>query len=208
MNPLDWDTIRKLSTHHQNDVNNSMENASRTNKMWDTHCEPLRHTADETQTSRGVNVGWKGLVPPLNNFYMKDSEVEDPDGQPLVMDDEDPELARKRKELREIEERIMFKKASIALKTVEPFVKNTTPPDFYNQSATCKDASLKDRVNVILQQRHPPSFFSKVSNSLRDQMINYLQFTLRIQCFSVCGDQLLSQYYTVLPPRFFRSHPA
>ncbi|XP_033480453.2 uncharacterized protein LOC117255546 [Epinephelus lanceolatus] len=176
MNPLDWDAYRtpqrNLHPHHPSDVNNIMENTPRTNNKWDTYCEYSRHTVDEAHSSMmGVNVGRRVITPPLHNFYMKEPEVEDPDGEPLEMDEEDPELARKRKELREIEERIMMKKASIALKTVEPFGRKTTPPDYPHneQSATCKHASLKDRVNEILRQRHPPGFFSKV-HSLRERI--------------------------------------
>ncbi|XP_042340370.1 uncharacterized protein LOC121941611 [Plectropomus leopardus] len=183
MNPLDWDAVRTLQRNwhpnHQNDVHNSMENSSRTSNNWDPHCDYSRHTADEAHSSRMVvNVDRKRLSPPPHNFYMKESDLEDPDGAPVEIEEDDPELIRKCRELREIEERIMLKKAAIALKTVEPFVRKTAPPDFSpdKQPATCKGASLKDRVNVILQQRHPFGFFSKVhlpkermnSSSLQD----------------------------------------
>ncbi|XP_074487151.1 uncharacterized protein LOC141765116 [Sebastes fasciatus] len=161
----EWDMRRNLDPNHQTDVNNSMENASITNTEWDTFCKYLRHTVHEAKSSMGENVGWRGLSPPSRNFHIRrDSAVEDPDGDPLEIDEEDPELARKRKELREIEERIIFKRAAIALKTVEPFVKKTTAPDFpcNEQAASCEGATLKDRVNVILQQRHPASLLSKV----------------------------------------------
>ncbi|XP_029286132.1 uncharacterized protein LOC115007228 isoform X2 [Cottoperca gobio] len=150
MNLLDWDAIRAIQRNmHSNHINNSMEHSSRTATEGDPHCEYPRHTVDEAQS------------PSSHNFYINESEVADPDGEPLEMDREDPELARKQKELREIEERIMLKKAAIALKTVEL---KTTPADFScnEQSAKCKGATLKDRVHVILQQRHPDSFLSKV----------------------------------------------
>ncbi|XP_031722975.1 uncharacterized protein LOC116394208 isoform X1 [Anarrhichthys ocellatus] len=165
MNPLDWDHgavrsfQRGLSPNHQNDVYNSMEDASVTNEEWHTFCKYARRTADETQSS----MGWEELSLPLHNVYTQDSEVEDADGEALEMDEEDPELARKRKELREIEEQILLKKAAIALKTVEPFVKSTTSPDFScNESASCIGATLRDRVNLILKQQHPASCLSKV----------------------------------------------
>ncbi|KAI9527978.1 hypothetical protein NQZ68_026020 [Dissostichus eleginoides] len=102
-----------------------------------------------------VNVEHERLSPSFHNVYIKDSEVQDPDREPLPSDEEDPELSRKRKELREIEERIMFKKAAIALKAVEP-----TLPNVSSNAATCKGATLKDRVNVILQKRNPARFNS------------------------------------------------
>lgn len=47
----------------------------------------------------------------------------DPDGQLYEPDKEDPELKRKRIELQLIEERILMKKASLALKNVDPHFK-------------------------------------------------------------------------------------
>lgn len=180
MNPLDWEDAlqrlpRSLDSNHQSGVNKSTERASR-----NTYCQYSRHTVDEAHSSMGVNVGRKKLSPPSHNFYNKESEVEDPDGESLEMDEEDPELARKRKELRELEEKIMRKKVAIALKTVEPIVKKTMSPGFsYNeQSATCKSAMLRDRVNVILQQRHSLSFLTKVSSRLSDQIISRLVQTV------------------------------
>ncbi|XP_059192388.1 uncharacterized protein LOC131974190 [Centropristis striata] len=171
MNPLDWDvshTLRNLHPNHQNNVHNSMDNMPRTYNEWGTYCEFSRHTVDEAQRSEEVNVRWQGPSPPTHNFYNKDSEFEDPDGGPLEMDEEDPELSRKRKELQHIEERIILKKAAIALKTVELFVTNPVPSDSSNDhSAPCRGETLKDRVNVILKQRHPPSFLSKVSERMK-----------------------------------------
>ncbi|XP_038570383.1 zinc finger protein 318-like isoform X1 [Micropterus salmoides] len=168
MNPLDWEDAfrtlqRRLDPNHQSGFNNRMETASEAINDWDTYCQYSRYTVDEPQSSTGVNVGWKGLSPSSQNLYINESEAEDPDGEPLQMDEGDPELTRKRKELREIEERIIHKKVAIALKKVEPFVKET-PSGFSSneQSAACKGATLKDRVNVILLQRHPVSFLSKV----------------------------------------------
>ncbi|XP_068445265.1 micronuclear linker histone polyprotein-like isoform X2 [Clinocottus analis] len=157
MNPVDWEdvTIRPVQRNLQNVVEDIMEDASRANEKWNTYCKHAGHTVDEAQHSIGENVGWKELTPPSHNFYINNSEVEEPDGEPLQMDEEDPELARKREELRAIEERILLKKAAIALKTVE-----TTSPDFScNESPPC--FALKDRVNLILQQKHPGSFLAK-----------------------------------------------
>ncbi|XP_033986079.1 uncharacterized protein LOC117482181 isoform X1 [Trematomus bernacchii] len=159
MDPIDWDAIRAIQRNmhpnHQNDVNNSIENAPRTNIEWDTYCEYSRPTVGEAHSSMIVNVEHERLSPSFHKVYIKDSEVQDPDGEPLPSDEEDPELSRKRKELREIEERIMFKKAAIALKAVEP-----TLPNVSSNAATYKGATLKDRVNVILQKRNPVGFNS------------------------------------------------
>ncbi|XP_010768996.1 uncharacterized protein [Notothenia coriiceps] len=159
MDPIDWDAIRaiqiNLHPNQQNDINNSIENAPRTNIEWDAYCEYSRPTVCEAHSSMRVNVEHERLSPSFHNVYIKDSEVQDPDGEPLPSDEEDPELSRKRKELREIEERIIFKKAAIALKAVEP-----TLPNVSSNAATCKGATLKERVNVILQKINPARFNS------------------------------------------------
>ncbi len=181
MNPLDWeDAVRRLQ--RSLDPNPSMEIVSGADNGWASYCQYSRHRVDEPQSSMRVTVGSKGHSPPSHNFYLKGSGVEDSDGEPLEMDEEDPELTRKRKELREIEEQILWKKVSIALKKSEPFVTEKAPPDFScnEPSATCKDATLKDRVNFILQQRHPVSFLSKVSNRLIDQIANQLLKTISL----------------------------
>ncbi len=168
MDPLDLieairELKRNLDPNYQTVVNNSMENASKTNNEWDTFGQYSRYTADEPQSSVGVESGLKELSPPMHNFYIKESEVEDPNGEPFETEEEDPELKRKQRELQEIEKQIMRKKVAIALKHVE-FVKEKSPPGVScnRQSATCKGATLKDRVNAILQQRRPDSSQSKV----------------------------------------------
>ncbi|XP_037133007.1 uncharacterized protein LOC119137489 isoform X2 [Syngnathus acus] len=65
------------------------------------------------------------------------------DGEPL--EDDGPELTRKLNLLRDIEERILHKKAAILIKTFEMIKKK--PLD-------SKAKTLKDRVSTILQQRH------------------------------------------------------
>lgn len=177
MNPLDWEAVqrlqRNLHPNHQtavnnnnntNDHNNTMENTSGTPNDWDTYCQYSRYPVDEPPSNAGVNFGSNALSPPSCNIYMKETEDEDPDGEPMA--DEDPELTRKRQELKAIEDQILRKKVAIALKKVEPFVKGTSPQGFSSneESAMYKIASLKDRVNVILQQRHPVSSLSKVSD--------------------------------------------
>lgn len=170
MNPLDWGGTfrtqrRNLDSAHQTVVDSSMENASAADIHWATHCNYARYAADDPQTMPpGASLGSKGLCQPLHNSYEQEVDLEDPSGKPFEMD-EDPELRRKREQLREIEERIICKKVSIALKTVKPLVEETSVTGFSSneQSATCKGATLKDRVNAIIQQRHPASFLPKVS---------------------------------------------
>lgn len=85
-----------------------------------------------------------------------------PDGQPLE-DDEDPELARKKRELHELHEQIIQKKATIAFKAIDFIKKNPSelhaPDD--EEFETCNLETLRGRVTQILQQRSF-SFFSKV----------------------------------------------
>lgn len=163
MNPLDWGAAilrlqGSLDPNHQSVVENSMENPPRTSNDLTAYYQYSKYTVDGTHSSQGVNVTWKGLSPPSYNLDSNHSEVDNADGEPLEMDEEDPELARKRKELREIEEQILRKKASLALKK---FVK-TVPPDCNEQSDTCEGETLRQRVNVILQQRHSLGFLPKV----------------------------------------------
>lgn len=175
MNRPDWeDAARRLqhnvAPNHQSGVNNNMGLTSRTSYDWDPFYNYPQYTVNEPQGSRRVNVGWERLSPPSHDFQNNQSTAEDPDGEPLEIDDEDPELTRKRKELREIEEQIMQKKFALALKQVEPFVKKTAPGFACNeQSSTHKGETLRDRVNAILQQRCSPSFLSKVSSSRHTQ---------------------------------------
>ncbi|XP_035515827.1 uncharacterized protein LOC118326827 isoform X2 [Morone saxatilis] len=174
MNPFNWEALqrlqRNLDLNHQTVVNSSMHNAPGTDDSWDTYCQHSTYTVDEPQSSMGVHLS-EELCHPSQNFYIKEPEVEDPDGEPFEMDEEDPELKRKWIELREIEEKILRKKVAIALKKVEPFGKEATPLGLScnEQSATCTSASLKDRVNLILQQRHSVSFLSVVRSS-KDRM--------------------------------------
>ncbi|KAK7930748.1 hypothetical protein WMY93_007143 [Mugilogobius chulae] len=77
----------------------------------------------------------------------------DSDGQPYESDEEDPELARKRKELQVIQEQIMLKRAFLALKTVDHKKVN---PGICTEVARGRESNepLRDRVKVILRQRN------------------------------------------------------
>ncbi|KAK2919476.1 pinin-like [Channa argus] len=162
MNPLSWgDAVQRLQRNvhpsEQNCIN--MGNASSTNNECDPYCEYSRYTANEPHNTIEVNVDWEDLNPSSHNFCNMQPEFEDPDGEMLEMNNEDPELARKRQELKEIEEQIMQKKVALALKTVEPILMKTTPGFSGNQQlAACNGETLQDRVKRILQQRHSLSF--------------------------------------------------
>ncbi|XP_030002477.1 uncharacterized protein LOC115427887 [Sphaeramia orbicularis] len=107
-----------------------------------------------------MKAGTEQLDPLPPNWRSEESAAEDPDGKPLEMEDEDPELIRKRRELKAIEEKILLKKAAIALKMVNPFAKRMTLPELScdEQSAKCDGTTLRDRVNAILHQHHPPNY--------------------------------------------------
>ncbi|KAM3623979.1 uncharacterized protein V6R79_017619 [Siganus canaliculatus] len=167
MNPSDWrDASRRVRVdpYHQVVVNNSTRNTSGTNRDWDAYHKYTTRTVHISQNELlGVDLGSQALSAPSDSFSTKESEEEDPDGEPYEMDPEDPELIRKRKELEAIEERIKQKKVSIALKTVTPFLKQLSPsgsasndPSFVHEGPT-----LKERVNAILQKRHHFNFPSK-----------------------------------------------
>ncbi|XP_053274599.1 zinc finger protein 318 [Pleuronectes platessa] len=146
MNPRQWgDALRGLQEHldpSDDDVSNSMRNTSRSYNGCDTYCEYSRYPADEAHNRSGVNAAEE-----MN----------------------DMELARKCEELREIHQKIILKKASIALKALEPGLSS--------DADTSNRESLRDRVNFILQQRQSLSIWPKVlspkrrMNSSKDDLI-------------------------------------
>lgn len=89
------------------------------------------------------------------------------DGASLEEERVDVELARKRKELEEIEERIMHKKVAIALKHAKPLVESLSS-GFHAGFDPSDSLSLRDKVHRILQQRHPAGFLSQVRFQLTD----------------------------------------
>lgn len=167
MDPLLWDAIQSLRSGRNQQVvdNNSMYKAPVTDSNQVSYCEFPRYSDVQPQSSARRSEEWEGPSSISYDFYNQGPEAEDPDGEPLIIEDEDPELARKRNELREIEERIKQKKVSIALKTVEHIVKNVTEtPSTNGESDGHKGLTLKERVQAILQQHHHDSFLSKVSH--------------------------------------------
>lgn len=167
MNPHEWkDAVHRLQRLLEPDCHN-MENVSRSDRDWDTYRDYPRYTLPESHRS---DVGRKELSPSSHRGYGEVPEVEDPEGQPLEEAELDAELARKKKTLREIEERIMHKKASIAMKAV-----SSTPPGVSGDKhlARCEGGTLRDRVNQILGQRQHLSYLSKVR---LDSQMNMLLF--------------------------------
>ncbi|XP_032417873.1 uncharacterized protein LOC116719464 isoform X2 [Xiphophorus hellerii] len=119
----------------------------------DSHDNAWSFPAQRLQPHSG-GVAWKEQSSPSLNSP-------DPDGNPFNSEDEeDPELARKKRELQELHEQIMHKKTTIAIKAIEMIVKNPDSPDD-QEFDTYNPESLRDRVTEILQQRSF-SFFSKV----------------------------------------------
>lgn len=156
MNPHDWgNAYGGLEKHPYNScVQNSMGQPFGMSTNSSQYCDYSRYTVEKPH-----NGTWKDISSTPADFYREEPRFDDPDGEPLDIEEEDSELARKRQELREIEERILMKRASIALKAVEPFANNP------EQSSTRHGESLRDRVNLILQQRHSVNFLSKVSRN-------------------------------------------
>lgn len=175
MNPLHWeDAFRRphgdQDPYHQTVNNSIMDNTSGTDIHWHAYSRYSRYTDDETQHRLpGVKSGSERFGFPSQNFYTNESELEELDGKPMQTDEDDPVLPRMRRELREQEEQ-MCKKFAPALKTVKPFVETLSPAFASNkQCDTYNGASLKDRVNFILQQWGTLSFDSDVSNQVPDR---------------------------------------
>ncbi|XP_029004382.1 zinc finger protein 318-like [Betta splendens] len=154
-----------IHADHQACFNNSAGHASGA-PDWGALGTYPRYSVNEPHASMGVDdVGWERPSPRAQNHHSKhSSQVDDPDGEPLEIDSDDPELTRKRNELRAIEERIVQKKVAIALKNVEPFVTMTIPGFCDQESSTYEGETLRNRVNVILQQRQSLGILSKVQS--------------------------------------------
>lgn len=144
-----------------------MDSASGTDIYWHAYSRYSKYTDDEPQNRLlGVKLGSERYGFPSQNFYTNESELEELDGEPMQMDEDDPVLPRMQKELREQEEQILCKKFAPALKPVKLLSPALTSNE---QSDTYNGASLKDKVNFILQQRRTLSFDSEVSNQVTDQ---------------------------------------
>ncbi|XP_047434171.1 zinc finger protein 318-like isoform X1 [Mugil cephalus] len=159
MNPHEWhDPLQRLhgQTNHQGG--------------WDSYYNYSSYSSSAEPHNRGV--GHKELSRPSHSVYSSRLKDGDPDGEPLEILEEDAELERKRKRLREIEEQIIYKKASLALKTIGSFVKEATPP---GDSCNKQPDTLKNRVNTILLQRHSPSFLPRARSQKERRSTSSLQ---------------------------------
>lgn len=147
MNPHDWSHVKRLQIRQEPDQQRVLMSSSvpRLTGDWDTF--PV-HPAVQLQSR---SAAWREPSPP------------DLDGKPLEQDD--PELIRKKRQLQELHDQIMQKKAKIAFKAIEITGTNPSEPDVLDgkELATCNPGTLRDRVTEILQQRSF-SFFSKVIN--------------------------------------------
>lgn len=172
MNQREWkDAVHRLQRLLE-PSRHSMGNASRGHRDWDTYHEHSRYTAPELHRS---DVRWKELSSSSRHVHSKVPEVEDPDGEPLPYSEEDVELARNKQLLRELEERIMHKKATLAMKT-PPGVSGDEQP------AMCVGQTLRDRVKEILMQRQYLSYFSKVRST---------EYSQSKVCFFFCTTHLI-----------------
>lgn len=167
MDPVLWDAIQSLRSRRKQQSVDNNSNAPETDSNQNSHCEYSGYPVVQPQSSASGSEEWEGPSSTSYDLYNPESEAKDPDGEQLLIEDEDPELARKREELREIEDQIKQKKVSIALKTVEHIthtVKNATEaPSTNGESGEREGPTLRERAHAILQQRHPDSFLSEVS---------------------------------------------
>lgn len=143
------------------------------NLQYQNHNVPRKQTRMDPDLQRGVeNPHGRGSYlaaePPGSRGFggreapgPRPPSCEDPDGDPL--DEEDPELARKKKMLLKLNEKILHKKAAIAIKAVKASVKDPPVPDDPRgeQTDVSKGGALRDRVTQILVQ-HQFSLYSKV----------------------------------------------
>lgn len=132
MNPLHWeDAFQRLhrdqDPNHQTVNNRIVDSTSGTDVHW-PYSRCSKYTDDEPQNRLlGVKLGSERFSFPSQNFYTNESELEELDGEPMRMDEDDPVLPRMRKELREQEKQILRKTFAPALKTVKPFVETLSP---------------------------------------------------------------------------------
>lgn len=134
--------------------------------------EPLRHSEWMEGEQRRINI--LGHGPPGCREQSADVRSDanmDPGGPPEDITERDNELERKKKQLEEIQNRIIKKKAAIALKKIAPFLKESDEPDAKTENQlleTClnpDEVSLKDRVKCILQLKKSLGL-PKVSNAM------------------------------------------
>lgn len=137
MNPtdqeyFDWRQQRDMDPRQQwTGLGEKTGNAWRTDR--DPYCDYVGCSLRDPPTSVGrTNEEWEQHSPSSQKRYSVDSAAftpdrnTDPEGEPVTLSDEDEELTRKKRELQLIEEQIILKKASIALKKIEPLLHSET----------------------------------------------------------------------------------
>lgn len=148
MNPPQWDDGRRRQELKPQHLKSILKKVSKPDDDWRRYSQCPGPAGDEPSTVQ------QGFGPVTDRAHLEAERV-------------DVELARKRKELEEIEERIMHKKVAIALKQATPLVESLSS-GFSVGSDQSNSSSLRDRVHRILQQRHPAGFLSQVRLQLTD----------------------------------------
>lgn len=139
MNPQWDDGRRRQEPQHLRSI---LKKVPKPDEDWRRYSQSPGPAVDEPSTVQ------QGLDPVTDGAFLEVERV-------------DVELARKRKELEDIEERIMHKKVAIALKHAKPLVESLSSGfrPGYDQS---NSSSLREKVHRIMQQRHPAGFLSQV----------------------------------------------
>ncbi|XP_019939234.2 zinc finger protein 318-like [Paralichthys olivaceus] len=132
MDPHQWGGDLRRLQKHLDQSDSDVRDSMRNTSRPDDGCGYSRYTADDAHNSN------RGSVAEEMN---------------------DEELVRKCDELREIQQKIILKKAALALKTLEP--------GFSSDAETRNGESLRDRVNLILQQRHSLGVLPKILSPKR-----------------------------------------
>lgn len=177
MNPMDPE-YRQWGQHRHLDQKKWKEDSER---LRNTDKGPHHGYPEGAHTTIGMtNVGWKHKESSLKRYKMECDAYTlntDTDGEPVEQSEEDLELVRKKRELQLIEEQILYKKVAIALKKAEPFLQMKTfqtrdqeQVDFSQSKRTLEyenveplreNVPLKDRVQAILQLKHPHGYLFK-----------------------------------------------
>lgn len=129
--------------------------------------EPQRHREWMEGEQPRSNFLGHGLGCREQSADLRSDATMDPGGPSVDISERDNELERKKKQLEEIQNRIIRKKAAIALKKITPFLKQSDKPP-HIPLETClnpDEVSLKDRVKCILQLNNSLGL-PKVSNAM------------------------------------------
>lgn len=144
MNPQWDDARRELKPQHLKSI---LKKVPKPADDWRRYSQSPEPAVDEPSTMQ------QGFDPVMDEACLEVKRV-------------DVELARKRRELEEIEERIMHKKVAVAFKQAKPMVESLSS-GFHAGFDQSKSSSLRDRVHRIMQ-RHPAGILSQVRFQLTD----------------------------------------